>query len=120
MSNNLSLVIKGLNNSHIRTDRYVQRLHHVGRHLYLSATVIPGHHKEINITDPTLIGAIHNLPSDFMLQGVTTNDQVELNRKGIKPESPDTPIKPSDEEVRQHQLTHIPYRSWCEVCNKSR
>eukprot|EP00971_Amphidinium_carterae_P149396 2961961-Amphidinium_carterae.1 len=88
----------GINSSYIKTDKCAQRLHHVGRHLYLSATVIPGHHKTINITDPTLIGAIHNLPADFMLPGVATNDQAELSREGIKAKSPDTPIKPSDEE----------------------
>eukprot|EP00971_Amphidinium_carterae_P155452 3082885-Amphidinium_carterae.1 len=70
ISSNLNLVIKGLNNSYLRTDdnKYYQKLHHLGKHLYVSATVIPGHHKEINIEDPALIGAIHNLPSDFMLQ----------------------------------------------------
>eukprot|EP00971_Amphidinium_carterae_P076534 1511470-Amphidinium_carterae.1 len=120
MSSNLSLVIRGINSSYIKADKCAQRPHHVGRHLYLSATVIPSHHKTINIADPTLIGAIHNLPADFMLQGVATNDQAELSREGIKAKAPDTPIKPSDEEVRLHQLTHIPYRPWCEVCNKSR
>ena len=26
------------------------------------------------------------------------------------------PVKPSAEEVAEHELTHCPYRSWCDVC----
>eukprot|EP00971_Amphidinium_carterae_P112155 2221458-Amphidinium_carterae.1 len=40
------------------------------------------------------------------IQGVATNDQAELSREGIKAREPVTPIKPSEEEVRLHQLTH--------------
>ena len=27
-----------------------------------------------------------------------------------------SPVKPSDEEVRQHNVAHVPYRSWCRHC----
>lgn len=31
-----------------------------------------------------------------------------------------SPIKPSELEVQEHNATHIPYRSWCPVCVRSR
>ena len=30
------------------------------------------------------------------------------------------PRQPTDEERRTHNLTHLPYRSWCEPCVKGR
>ena len=30
------------------------------------------------------------------------------------------PRQPTDEERRTHNLTHLPYRSWCERCVKGR
>ena len=30
------------------------------------------------------------------------------------------PAKPSDDEVREHCLTHLPYRSWCRHCVRGR
>ena len=29
-------------------------------------------------------------------------------------------IRPGAEAVRQHNLTHCPYQSWCEVCGSER
>ena len=26
------------------------------------------------------------------------------------------PFKPSEDEVERHRRTHIPYRSWCDIC----
>ena len=33
-----------------------------------------------------------------------------------KPIKMNDPAEPSDEERRQHDLTHLPYRSWCRHC----
>ena len=30
------------------------------------------------------------------------------------------PREPTDEERRDHEMTHLPYRSWCEDCVKGR
>ncbi len=35
--------------------------------------------------------------------------------KGIK-----KPIRPSQAEVEQHELTHLPFRDWCEHCVRGR
>ena len=30
------------------------------------------------------------------------------------------PLLPRDDEVREHQLTHLPFRSWCPHCVRGR
>ena len=30
------------------------------------------------------------------------------------------PVQPTPQEIQQHNLTHMPYRSWCPVCIQSR
>ena len=30
------------------------------------------------------------------------------------------PGQPSKEEVEEHNLSHLPHRSWCEICVKAR
>ena len=34
--------------------------------------------------------------------------------------APAVPRKPGQEEVRRHELTHLPYAPWCEACIKGR
>ena len=29
------------------------------------------------------------------------------------------PVKPSAEDIAKHNITHLPYRSWCEVCTRA-
>ena len=42
----------------------------------------------------------------------------EDEARGVKPVL--DPKLPSAAEAREHQLTHLPYRSWCPVCGKNR
>ena len=37
-----------------------------------------------------------------------------------KPKGLPTPVLPTKEEIELHELTHLPYRSWCDVCVRSR
>ena len=30
-----------------------------------------------------------------------------------------SPIKPTSAEVAEHDLTHCPYRNWCDICVKA-
>ena len=39
--------------------------------------------------------------------------QRDLERE---PQAPGIPASPSDEEKREHALTHIPFRAWCPLC----
>ena len=38
------------------------------------------------------------------------------HEEGARPRMKAQPVKPSDEEVRRHMATHVPYRSWCQHC----
>ena len=46
----------------------------------------------------------------------TTGGEDEARR--VKPVL--DPTLPSAAEAREHQLTHLPYRSWCPVCVRNR
>jgi len=41
-------------------------------------------------------------------------------RQGQEPREPGVPKKPGEEEVRRHNLTHVPYAAWCESCVRGR
>ena len=40
--------------------------------------------------------------------------------EGQEPKMKTLPYRPSEEEVMKHNLTHIPFRSWCPFCVKGR
>ena len=42
----------------------------------------------------------------------------EYENEEIKPPEPPIPQAPSKEEWIQHQITHIPYKSWCPFVSK--
>ena len=42
--------------------------------------------------------------------------QASLQHGVVAPRQQPLVEKPSDDEVREHQLTHIPYQPWCEAC----
>ena len=45
-------------------------------------------------------------------------DEVEEDTFEIK--LPPNPVKPPAAEVEEHNKTHTPYRSWCDICNEGR
>ena len=44
----------------------------------------------------------------------------EQEEEGRSPEALATPEGPSNREREEHNLTHIPYRDWCEHCVRAR
>ena len=40
--------------------------------------------------------------------------------EGRKPQKMQNPLKPTEAEVKEHNLTHLPYRSWCRHCVRGR
>ena len=44
------------------------------------------------------------------------SDQEEYGKR--VPERRNDPRKPSEEEIKEHEVTHIPFRSWCRHCVK--
>ena len=49
---------------------------------------------------------------------VEVEDEAESGSRKVK--KMQDPIRPSAGEVCEHNLTHLPYRSWCEHCVKGR
>jgi len=45
-------------------------------------------------------------------------EKVEAGRR--RTQKMQDPVKPSEDEVREHSLTHLPYRSWCRHCVRGR
>ena len=43
-------------------------------------------------------------------------DQEQLESGSREPKMMRDPKLPSQEEIRTHELTHLPYRSWCVHC----
>ena len=44
------------------------------------------------------------------------DDREQLESGSREPKRLQDPKLPSQEEIRAHELTHLPYRSWCKVC----
>ena len=49
------------------------------------------------------------------ITGEEDTQQAALPAKGIK-----APQQPTGQERREHNLTHLPYRSWCSICVESK
>ena len=59
--------------------------------------------------------------NDVEVDGEVTDEIGEGGESGErKVERMNSPGKPSPEEVEQHNLTHLPYRSWCRHCVRGR
>ena len=46
-------------------------------------------------------------------------ERVQPHPEGRDPKLLRNPVKPSAEDIEKHNVTHLPYRSWCEVCAKA-
>ena len=51
-------------------------------------------------------------------------EEKELSELSLKDQPPARPIHsaqpPSEEEIRSHNLTHLPYKDWCPACNMAK
>ena len=56
-------------------------------------------------------GEAEGLPEDL-----ADEDAEDLESKNMSPD----PGAPSQEEIDEHEVDHMPYRSWCEECVKGR
>ena len=53
-------------------------------------------------------------------QGLEVNQYEEEQHGCRKPKKVQDPMMPSPDEVEEHNLTHIPFRSWCKHCIRGR
>ena len=51
-------------------------------------------------------------------EGAINAEQETEDRSAVKPKMLKVPGEPSESERRLHELTHLPYRDWCEHCVK--
>ena len=47
-------------------------------------------------------------------------DDPEERQEAKRATGPPTPQQPTEQERREHELTHLPYRSWCPTCVQSK
>ena len=59
------------------------------------------------------------VPLDRPTAGENAEQETE-DRSAVKPKMLKVPGEPSENERRLHELTHLPYRDWCEHCVKSK
>ena len=57
------------------------------------------------------------VPLDRPTAGENAEQETE-DRSAVKPKMLKVPGEPSENERRLHELTHLPYRDWCEHCVK--
>ena len=50
----------------------------------------------------------------------TAREAEDEPSEGAKPKALRDPSKPSKQDVEAHNLTHIPYRRWCNICVEAR
>ena len=53
-------------------------------------------------------------------EAVSPEDEEGPTTEERRPRKMADPSKPSKEEVATHEITHLPYRNWCEVCVQGR
>ena len=62
------------------------------------------------------------------VRGVGEEEEVEIEIEGAdesavgdrKVKKMQDPLLPSEKDVQEHQVTHLPFRSWCPHCVKGR
>ena len=59
------------------------------------------------------------VPLDRPIAGENAEQETE-DRSAVKPKMLKVPGEPSENERRLHELTHLPYRDWCEHCVKTK
>ena len=78
------------------------------------------------MSDPT--SGLDAVSPNFDIDGISDEgEDVELtvgdegpSEEGATARGVTVPIRPSQEEVNKHMLTHIPFRSWCPHCVKGK
>ena len=65
------------------------------------------------------VGYTALVPLDRPTAGENAEQETE-DRSAVRPKTLKVPGEASENERRLHELTHLPYRDWCERCVKSK
>ena len=79
------------------------------------------HKDEVNMNgekDAEVEDANDDMEAGDMEKETSENEDASGEARKVKKMA--DPKLPSAEEVREHQLTHLPYRSWCKHCVRGR
>ena len=60
------------------------------------------------------------MPATIVLKKKRGTAPPEPHHQARRPKALRTPASPSQKEIDQHVLTHIPYADWCEICRGCR
>ena len=78
-------------------------------------------------SDPAAVEPPVRSDGDMMMEteaqerpGGVVDANLEESEEGEAPRALRDPGMPTDRERREHMLTHIPFRSWCEHCVRGR
>eukprot|EP00971_Amphidinium_carterae_P275855 5473703-Amphidinium_carterae.2 len=93
-----------------------EQLHYLGARLHAAAIVLPRFYKPNEIKLGNTINTRYNpsLPTPLI------GDIEEVSQQANIPKQLQQPPQPAKQEQESHRLTHMPYRSWCPICVKSK
>ena len=122
VGNNVELNLRNFNDSYLQQHDQQASLQYVGRHFYIPAIVTEAN--KINVVWQTIVQQefFDDNTHYSQLSGILASDiELEDSNMEARPATTlRTPTTPSPQEVAQHNLTHMPYRSWCPICVQSK
>ena len=66
--------------------------------------------------DPVQLNAVRPEIDSQQCEGAVSNNDEEMDVGGRMPVRVKNPARPSEAEVAEHSLTHLPFRDWCPHC----
>ena len=57
--------------------------------------------------------------ADDLMRRIGDLEEKLVREEGRRPVASPVPDRPTDEEVREHNITHTPPKPWCVYCNKA-
>ena len=115
----LQLTLRDVHSSTIKKNGIEEPLLFHDKHFYVEALVLPQDH-QLNYLwlDYLQNQLFHTTTTVYYTTG--DGEVHEQVREAQLPRSSKPPQLPTEEERLLHELTHQPYRSWCEVCQRSK
>eukprot|EP00971_Amphidinium_carterae_P005985 117882-Amphidinium_carterae.2 len=114
-------------NGHLAHEHAEVRLHYIGNHFYLKATVFDGLYDYVDYTpdftnwyyswydeDDTnnkVYGLLQDDAQPLPVYGDNIIGEPSQQEANI-PRTLKTPTTPAQSEIEEHNLTHLPYRDW--------
>ena len=99
------------------TRRMTLKLDNAGRDTWVNDTW------QYDVSNELDLGETFEGASCFEITPIVTHELAEPlgeDRTAQKPRTFSVPVAPSPEEVLLHNLTHLPFRSWCSTCVKTK